>query len=102
MKKLILLIVLIGFVYVNSAVSTPKIIYAQKKPPAVKMVKIGPKPYKSAVWISGHWEWKVKTGAFIWKKGYWTKPRKGRVWVTGHWVKKPRGWVYVQGHWKKR
>ena len=99
MKKLILTAVVISFFYLNFAYSAPKIVYAIKKPPVVKVVKIRPKPYKSAIWISGHWQW--NGNKYIWSKGKWTKPKAGKVWVKGHWVKKHRGWIYIKGHWKR-
>ena len=100
MKKIILAIVLLSFFLMNLAFSTPKVVYVTKKSPAVKVVKIGPKPYKGAVRISGHWKWNGHK--YVWSKGYCTKPKLGNVWVKGHWVKKPRGWIYIEGHWKRR
>ena len=100
MKKIILAIVLFSFFYMNLVFSAPRIVYVAKKPPAVKVIKIGAKPYKSAVLISGHWKW--NGNKYVWVKGYWTKPKRGQVWIKGHWVKKPRGWIYVKGHWKRR
>lgn len=98
MKKIILFIVLFGFFLMNIALSTPKIVYVAKKPPAVKVIKVGPKPYKNTVWISGYWKW--NGNKYVWSKGHWVKPKKGKVWVKGHWEKKPRGWIYIKGHWK--
>ena len=100
MKKTIITLVLISFFLMNLAISAPKIVYVAKKPPVEKVVKVGPKPFKSVVWISGHWKWNGHK--YIWSKGYWTKPKLGKVWRKGHWVKKPRGWIYIKGHWKKR
>jgi len=101
MKKLILTIVISGFLYLSFATCTPVVVYVHKKPPARKIIKVKTaKPFHNAVWISGHWQWKPAPGKYVWVKGNWAKPRKGKVWVKGHWAKKPRGWVYVSGHWK--
>jgi hypothetical protein len=98
MKKSIAMLIFGGFVFLNSAISAPVIIYAPKKPPVAKVVKVGPTPYKHSVWVSGHWIWNGHS--YIWVNGFWTKPRPGKVWIEGHWIKKPCGWIYVDGHWR--
>ena len=103
MKKLVIVIVLLGFFYFYVAGCTAGIIYVEKKPPALKVIKpIGSKPFKNAVWISGYWQFNNKTSDFVWVTGQWTKAHQGKIWVAGHWVQKPKGWVYVKGHWTKK
>ncbi len=74
-------------------------IYVRTAPPAKKVVVKPAKPYKNAVWVSGHWG--VKGGNYVWISGHWTKHRHGCVWVDGYWKKTPKGWVWVKGHWAR-
>ncbi len=101
MKKLILTLIMLSFVYLTVADSAPAVIYVGKKPPKVKIEKpVGPKPSARSVWIAGHWVWKPAPKKYVWVKGHWATPPNGKNWVKGHWVKKPRGWIYIKGHWK--
>ena len=103
MKNLIfaaIISVFMAFTFVACAPSAAQIRIA---PPPVKVVKVRPaKPFKKAVWISGHWKWRAKKNNYVWVKGHWAKPRKSQVWIQGVWVKTPNGWKHKKGHWKRR
>ena len=46
-------------------------------------------PYRGAVWIAGHNEW--RDGRWVWIGGYYDyPPRRGAAWVPGH---------YRHGYW---
>ncbi len=52
-------------------------------------------PYRGAVWIRPHHEW--RDGRWVWIHGYYGyPPRRGSVWVEGHWG---RGYWHP-GHWR--
>ena len=71
-----------------------------KAPPRRKGVIIKPaKPYRQAVWLSGHWKW--RKARYVWVVGHWVKPRRGYVWVDGHWARRGGRWICVAGHWKR-
>ena len=74
----------------------PAVVVRQPPP---KKVEVKPaKPYKNAVWVSGHW--KYTGGNYVWVSGYWTKSKPGKTWVSGHWAKRRGGYVWVKGHWR--
>jgi hypothetical protein len=74
-------------------------VVAPGPPPAAKTEVRPVKPYPSAVWVQGHWNW--SGGQWVWKSGHWARaPRKGAAWVPGHWASTPKGYKWVKGHWK--
>ncbi len=70
------------------------------KPPAAKVVVRPAKPFKNAVWVSGHWRW--QGGKYAWVSGKWKRARSGYVWNDGRWKQSRRGYVWIPGRWKKR
>jgi len=55
-------------------------------------------PYDGAVWVSGDWTW--SGGRYVYRNGYWTRPRNGRAWVGGSWERSNRGYHWRRGHWR--
>lgn len=52
------------------------------------------RPYRTAVWIPGHYEW--DDGRWVWIGGYYDyPPRRGAEWVPGHY----RHGQWRPGHW---
>ncbi len=77
----ILFVILSGF----STQCASRVVYVKTPPPPVRVEVRPVSPYKTAVWVPGHWK----------------QARAGYVWVPGHWSKRARGWVWVSGHWKR-
>jgi hypothetical protein len=77
-------------------------VYVRFGPPRLKAVKVvkPAKPYRHAVWVAGHWQF--KKGRYVYLNGYWVKPRRGYVYVQARWIKTPRGYCFVPGHWVKK
>jgi hypothetical protein len=74
--------------YVGVQIGTP--------PPSAPVVVEHPwgRPYRTAVWISPHYE--VVNGAWVWVHGYYGyPPRRGMVWVGGRY----RHGYWRAGHW---
>jgi len=71
-----------------------------RTPPPPAQVEIRPAPpFRGAVWISGHWNY--KHGNWVWVPGHWKSPPWPKaIWVPGHWKKTPRGWKWAPGHWQ--
>ena len=47
--------------------------YVRPAPP-VSRVEVKPaKPYKSAVWVPGHWKWKNRRAGYVWVPGHWRR-----------------------------
>ncbi len=66
--------------------------------PPTPVIEIRPvKPCVKAVWIDGHW--KFRLGRYVWIKGYWNTKPKGKHWIPGHWKKGRRGYIWISGHW---
>ena len=76
------------------------IVIVRKAPPKVRVEVKKPAPFRSAIWVRGHWVF--RNGEFQWRSGRWIKPRRGFVYVPGYWQKKARGWVWVDARWRKR
>lgn len=71
-------------------------------PPKLKHVRVVKprKPYRNAVWVSGHW--KYVNGRYVYVRGSWVRARRGHVYVQAVWVRSPRGYCFVPGHWVKK
>lgn len=55
-------------------------------------------PYDGAVWVSGDWVW--NGGRYVYRNGYYARPRSGRAWVAGSWERSNRGYHWRRGHWR--
>lgn len=101
MKKRILFVpALCCFFALGVFSTTSAVVCVSKNPPAKKVVVRSAKPYKNAVWVSGHW--RVRKGNYFWVAGKWQKDRPGFKWIDGHWKKTAKGWIWIKGHWARR
>ncbi|ASU34719.1 hypothetical protein [Mucilaginibacter xinganensis] len=55
-------------------------------------------PYAGAVWVDG--DWGYSGGRYVYRRGYWARPRAGRAYVSGGWVHSNRGYAWRRGHWR--
>lgn len=70
-QSLILGVTLLFLVALGSGCARKVVVYDRPTAPPPK-VEIRPaSPYRNAVWVPGHWDWRGK--------------RRGYVWVPGHW-----------------
>ena len=56
-------------------------------------------PYAGAVWIDG--DWGYSGGRYVYRRGYWARPRAGRTYIRGNWTHTGRGYTWHRGHWHK-
>jgi len=71
-------------------------------PPAPRREVVVARPGYPAVWVGGHWAWRVRGNRYVWVPGSWVRARPGAVWVEGRWVHRRDGWVYREGSWRHR
>ncbi|RFZ84840.1 hypothetical protein DYU05_04325 [Mucilaginibacter terrenus] len=55
-------------------------------------------PYANAYWVPGEWVW--RGNRYVYRNGYYARPRANRVYVQGAWVHSNRGYVWRRGHWR--
>jgi hypothetical protein len=55
-------------------------------------------PYAGAVWVDG--DWAYSGGTYIYRRGYWSRPRVGRTYVRGSWAHTNRGYRWNRGRWR--
>ncbi len=57
-------------------------------------------PYGGAIWIDGDWIW--NSGRYVYRHGYWNRPRAGRTYVRGSWAhSNGHGYRWNKGYWKR-
>ncbi|HVW97567.1 MAG TPA: hypothetical protein VHA56_16455 [Mucilaginibacter sp.] len=56
-------------------------------------------PYEGAIWVDGGWHY--RGGRYVYRRGYYTRPRRGRAYVSGSWSHTSRGYTWHKGHWKR-
>jgi hypothetical protein len=102
LKNLIMVGALAGLLFSPALSEAGARIYIRFGPPRLKTVKVVRplKPYRNAVWISGHWSY--HKGRYVWVNGYWVKARHNYIYVPARWKKSPHGWYFVPGRWAKR
>jgi len=74
------------------------VVKAKPVRPKVVVVK-GRAPRRGMVWVDGHWSWNKRNMRYIWVKGRWAAPPRGKAWTVGSWKRSRKGWVYVPGRW---
>jgi hypothetical protein len=97
MKKIIFLLISLLFILLFNSGCGPSAIAVRERPaPPVYVRPMAPSP--AYFWVDGDW---VRHGnGYVYRKGYWVKPRPGRRnYVPGHWQPKRQGWVWIRGHW---
>jgi hypothetical protein len=55
-------------------------------------------PYAGAYWVPG--EWVYRGNRYVYRNGYYTRPRVNRVYVRGNWRHTPHGYSWRRGHWR--
>jgi len=68
-----------------------------KPPESVEAGPSTPSPTPDAVWVPGHWEYRVKD--YAWRGGYWGLPEAGSLWTPPQYLWTPTGYTYVSGYW---
>ncbi len=70
--------------------------------PAAPTVIRGPAPGPGYIWVKGFHTW--RNSRYVWKRGRWIAPHRGKRWVRGRYVWVRRGRVkvrrWIRGHWK--
>ena len=67
-------------------------------PPPVIVEHPWARPYRGAVWIAGHYEW--RGGRYVWIGGYYDyPPRHGAYWVGPRYINRGGVYYYRAGHW---
>ena len=82
-----------------AVVTGPSVAYAPPPAPGVVYAP-GPPPYRSAVWVEGHWEWDGYQ--YVWSDGYWVDGRDGCDFVQPRWENRGGAYVYVPGGYRDR
>ncbi len=100
-KSLALTVLLAAFLVPAQSNAGVKV-HVKLRPPKARTVKVvrPARPYRSAVWVSGHHVY--KGGRYVWLDGYWVKRKSGFVYIQPHWKHTARGYIFVPGHWVKR
>jgi hypothetical protein len=76
---------------------------APKSPPPPPAETSTPdRPGPDAQWVAGYWAWDASRGDFVWVRGIWRVPPRGRFWVNGRWVRDANGWSRIPGFWSDR
>lgn len=64
------------------------------------MVEVKPaRPGHRHVWVAGHYTWRPAQKTYVWTRGKWVKPPRGKtVWVAPKYDR--RRSVQVAGYWR--
>jgi hypothetical protein len=93
-SKLGIMCALAGSVFLSSCASEG---YVTEQP--VEPVYTRPAaPYSNAYWVPGEWVW--RGNRYVYRNGFYARPRARRVYVEGAWVHTNRGYVWRRGHWR--
>ncbi|MET0403731.1 MAG: hypothetical protein ABW123_15075 [Cystobacter sp.] len=68
-------------------------------PPALPNEVQSARPYRDAVWASGHWYWDGNEWRY--NSGTWIAPMPGYQFVNGYWQQTGSGWGWVSGGWSR-
>lgn len=71
-------------------------VVATAPPPPVVVRPVAPGP--GVIWVDGDYYW--SGGRYVYRQGYWARPRRGRSWQAGHWQAARGGWQWRRGHWR--
>lgn len=78
----------------------PGRMYVVRRPPPVRVERIGVAPGHGYVWIGGFWRWNRPN--YVWISGRWMVPPAGySIWVPGRWHRNRHGWYWVEGRWRR-
>lgn len=100
MKKLFVSAVVIALAWLCTSASVNAQVVVKVRPVAPVVVAVRPAaPAPDYVWVDGEWVY-YKNRGYVWKEGYWLKPRAGYAWTPGRWVVVRGGHRWVAGCWK--
>lgn len=92
-SKIAVVVVLAFFVW--SCGPSRVVVSSQPEPP----VYVRPAaPHPGWVWVDG--DWYYRGGHYVYRRGYWTAPRRNHTFVTGHWERRGNGYYWHRGHWR--
>ena len=93
MKKLILLISMVGFLpFFNSC----SVGYVSEEP-VYRTYNRPPSPGNEYIWIEGGWIWNSKERNYRQRDGYWARSDYRGNHSKGYWKKTPRGYHWTNG-----
>ncbi|TFF36772.1 YXWGXW repeat-containing protein [Mucilaginibacter psychrotolerans] len=93
-SKLGIMCALAGSVFLSSCASEAYIAERPSEPVYVRPVA----PYANAYWVPGEWVW--RGNRYVYRNGYYARPRARRVYVEGAWIHTNRGYVWKRGYWR--
>jgi YXWGXW repeat-containing protein len=96
MKKLMIILGFVASAAVFSSCGPTR--YTVSAQPSAPVYERPAAPGVGYVWVDGDWYW--SGGRYVYRNGYWARPRGHRVWVTGTWVRSGRGYYWRKGHWR--
>ena len=96
MKKLLFIISLVASAAIFNGCAPAR--YTVTAQPAAPVYARPAAPGVGYVWVDGDWVW--SGGTYVYRNGYWARPRGHHVWVTGTWVHSGRGYYWRKGYWK--
>ncbi len=94
MKNLVLPVVSLVLLFSAGGCSSGH--YVSTRPPAVVMMRPAP-PRANYTWIDGGYYW--RGGRYMYRPGYWARPRCVSAYSPGGWVATPRGYYWRRGGW---
>jgi len=98
MKKFLTSFFFLLVLAVSGCSAQPRYVVAYGPPPP-QIVRYGPAPGPSFVWVDGYYNWSGR--GYVWAPGYWAHPPRHRtVWVSGYWARRHNGYVWVAGYWR--
>lgn len=101
-RGMMLGIALIGMLATTPQVSADSFVSVRigmEGPPPPRQDIRWERPYRTAVWIPGHYEWRHKH--YVWIAGYYEyPPRRNSHWVEPRYIRHRDGsYYYRPGHW---
>ena len=82
----------------SSHAATVYVRVGNQPPPPLRYERPWQQPYRSAVWIPGHYDW--NRGRYVWVSGYYAyPPRPNARWIAPRYTHAPNGYYYRPGFW---
>lgn len=76
-----------------------RVVVKQPAPPALRVDVKPARPGHRHVWMAGHYTWRPAKKTYVWTRGQWVKPPRGKtVWVAPRYD--GRRSVFVAGYWR--
>jgi hypothetical protein len=96
MKKSIIAIALFAVLFIMEGCEGSYVVTTQ---PTTPVFARPVSPGAGYVWIDGDWRWSGNN--YVWREGYWGRPRGHRTWVAGSWYQRNNGWAWRRGRWNR-